>query len=71
MSTDFFDECTKEPAGYIIAENYERKIYFSGCEYIAFRDNKGQDIWSTTGDGEISLPAEVAVFIVWGKWKFG
>jgi hypothetical protein len=71
VSTDFFDGCTKQPAEYILAESYERKIYFLDCENIAFQDIKGQDIWSTTGNGEIDLPAEVGVYIVRGKWKPG
>lgn len=70
-SLDFFDGCTKQPAEYIFAKDHERKIRFLSCESIAFQDNKGQDIWSTTGDGEINLPAGVGVYIVRGTWKTG
>ncbi|PVH94113.1 hypothetical protein DM02DRAFT_618850 [Periconia macrospinosa] len=54
-------------ANYILAENYERRIYFLECENIDFQNRKGENIWSTKGDGQIDLPAQVGVYIIRGK----
>jgi hypothetical protein len=44
-------------------------MYFLECENIAFQNKKGEDIWSTRGDGEIDVPAGVGVYVVRGKWR--
>ena len=66
MSSDFFAQHKKQPIDYIYAGNHKRKVYFLDCENIAFQDKNGEDIWSTTGDGEIDLPADVGVYIYKG-----
>ncbi|KAJ3555420.1 hypothetical protein NPX13_g10361 [Xylaria arbuscula] len=71
VSDDFFNNCKKHAINYILAENYERKYYFFGCENIEFQNEKGEKIWSTTGNGEVNLPARVGVYIVRGKIRSG
>lgn len=64
---DLLKDCKKDPIEYIFAEDHERMVYFSDCENIAFQTRKGQDIWNTSGEGQIKLPAQVGVYIVRGK----
>lgn len=55
---------------YILAENYERKLYCFECESIEFQNEKGERIWTTTGDGQMDmLPANISVYIVRGKLR--
>jgi len=54
----------------ILPENAERKLYCFECESIEFLNEKGQKIWSTTGNGEMdTLPGKIAVYIIRGKSK--
>lgn len=70
VSEDFFTGCRQHPIYYIVAENYERKLYCLDCQNIDFQDERGQPIWSTTGDGEMNpLPPNIGVYIVRGKFK--
>lgn len=71
VSRDFFNGCKTHPVIYIPAENHKRKYYFLGWESLIFRNENGDLIWSTKGDGEIELPAAVAVHGKTGKMKGG
>jgi len=66
---DFFKDCKTHAINYIFPENYERKYYFFDCEDIAFQNEQGKTIWSTSGSGEMDLPAKVGVYIVRGKMR--
>ncbi|EAS29504.3 uncharacterized protein CIMG_08250 [Coccidioides immitis RS] len=68
VSADFFANCKKHAINYILAENYERKLYCFECESIEFQNEKGERIWTTAGDGQMDmLPANIGVYIVRGK----
>lgn len=71
VAPDFFLQSKKQPIDYIYATDHKRKIYFLDCENIAFQNKEGEDIWSTTGDGEIDLPANVGVYIYKGTSRVG
>ncbi|KAK3934729.1 hypothetical protein QBC46DRAFT_273237, partial [Diplogelasinospora grovesii] len=65
----FFDSSIKHSANVIMPENYTRKYCFLGCEQIEFHRKNGGTIWTTTGEGEIELPAQVGAFIRNGKMR--
>ena len=69
VSSDYFIGCKKHAVVYIPPENYERKYYFLDCDNIAFQTETGETIWSTKGEGEMDLPADVGLFIVKGRMK--
>ncbi|KAF2023817.1 hypothetical protein EK21DRAFT_80077, partial [Setomelanomma holmii] len=69
VPSEFFIQHKKQPIDYIYAENHEKKIYFLEYVNIAFQDKNGADIWSTTGDGEMDLPADVGVYVYKGTLR--
>jgi len=71
VDADFFEGCRKHAINLIFAENYERKIYFFECENIDFQNELGETIWSTSGNGQMDLPARVGVRINRGRLKHG
>ena len=62
VSKDSFKD--KHAAKFIRAKDYKRIVYFFDCENIDFQSEKGEQIWSTKGDGQIEVPARVGVFVV-------
>jgi len=66
---DFFEDVAWQPIDYISAVNYERKICFLRCENLAFQTTSGKAIWTTNGDGEMVVPANLGVYLIRGKWK--
>jgi len=69
VSSTFFDHCIEQPIFYLPPENYERTLYFFGCEAIEFQDEVGTTIWSTTGDGKMDkLPVKIGVLMTRGKY---
>lgn len=66
---DFFNNVDWQPIDFIPSVGYERKICFLGCESLAFQNPSGKAIWTTKGDGEMIVPANVGVYLIRGKWK--
>jgi hypothetical protein len=71
VSPDFFTNCKKHPINYIPAENYPRSFYFFDCKEIVFRDERGENVWSTMGAGEMEVPEGIAILINRGKLRNG
>lgn len=66
----YFDECILHPINYIAQENYERRLYCFECEEIIFNDEKGDEIWKTSGSGFMdALPRQTSVMIKNGKHR--
>jgi len=62
----------KHAINYILAENYERRIFMSDCSSIEFQTAEGEVIWTTSGEGQMDdppLPRKVGIFILQGKIK--
>lgn len=68
-TADFFKDCRKHPLYFIPAEDYERHYYFYQCEEIVFREENKTLIWSTTGEGHITVPKGVSISIKQGKMR--
>lgn len=67
---DFFAKCIKHPVNIILAENYERTLYFFDCKSIEFQNEKGDTILTKAGSGQMEpLPANVGVCVTEGKLK--
>ncbi|UDD65008.1 hypothetical protein AFCA_012203 [Aspergillus flavus] len=68
VTPEFFEGRKKEAITYIWAASHERRLYCLQCESIEFQTEKGERIWTTTGDGEMdALPPRVGVYVVRGK----
>ncbi|KAF2020334.1 hypothetical protein BU24DRAFT_419874 [Aaosphaeria arxii CBS 175.79] len=71
VPADFFKDGRRDTIKYFQASPTSRKFYFSRCEIIDFQDINGHSIWTTKGDGEIALPANIGVFLLNGTWREG
>lgn len=70
VNENFFQGRNREPIDYIDKADYPRKLYCFKCQNIEFQTESGDEIWSTTGSGEMEcLPRNVGVYIVWGTWR--
>lgn len=70
VSPDFLKGCKTHALNYILAENYERELYYLDCERINFYSEKGERIWATSGSGQMNspgLPVNVSVYIIRGR----
>ncbi|KAK1691633.1 hypothetical protein BDP55DRAFT_724177 [Colletotrichum godetiae] len=67
VSPDFFKGCRSRALNYIVSEDYERKYYFHECSEVSFQNDQGKTIWTTSGSGEIEIPAGVAVYVKFGQ----